>query len=91
VGWGGVFTCAIAEEPRLTQTQNRQALMDRIARIDSVQSQTCKDKAPGSASSTVSLSRVDAPIAVLVQRSLRRKLARQPGVDGAACDPRQPG
>jgi len=37
--------CAAAHVLRLAQKQIRQAFRDRIARIDSVQSQTCKDKA----------------------------------------------
>ena len=41
---GGVG-CAAADVLRLAQKQIRQAFRDRIARIDSVQSQTCKDKA----------------------------------------------
>lgn len=41
----GAFAWAPAEVLKLTQRQIRQVLRVRIARIDSVQFQTCKDKA----------------------------------------------
>jgi len=44
-GGAGAFAWAPAEVLKLTQRQSRQVLRVRIARIDSVQSQTCKDKA----------------------------------------------
>ena len=44
-GRTGAFACAPAEVLKLAHRQIRQALRDRIARIDNVQFQTCKDKA----------------------------------------------